>query len=47
MIGKSFKYDKQVWLVIGEPTFFAGYYKCISPKSEIKHINVVEVINAN
>ena len=47
MVGRTFKYDDQVWLVVGKPVIFPGYYKCMSPKSEVKYINVTEVINAN
>ena len=47
MIGKTFMYENQVWLVVEEPPIVPGYYKCMSPKSEVKYINVVEVLNVN
>lgn len=32
--GKVFKFEKSYWMVIGESSYYTGYYNCISPKGE-------------
>ena len=36
--GVTFKYDNQVWLVIGEGAY-DGFYRCINPKGQIRQFN--------
>jgi len=36
--GVAFKYDNQVWLVIGEGAY-DGFYRCINPHGEIRQFN--------
>lgn len=36
--GHVFKYDKQVWIVIGEG-LYSGFYRCMNPHGEIRQFN--------
>ena len=36
--GQVFKYDKQVWIVIG-PGVYGGFYRCMNPHGEIRQFN--------
>lgn len=36
--GYTFKYDNQVWLVIGNGAY-SGFYRCINPRGEIRQFN--------
>ena len=36
--GYTFKYDNQVWLVIGNGAY-DGFYRCINPRGEIRQFN--------
>ena len=36
--GVTFKYDNQVWLVIGEGAY-DGFYRCINPHGKIRQFN--------
>jgi hypothetical protein len=36
--GVTFKYDNQVWLVIGNGVY-DGFYRCINPQGEIRQFN--------
>ena len=42
--GVTFKYDDQVWLVIGKGAY-DGFYRCINPHGQIrqfnKHVNTI------
>ena len=36
--GVTFKYNNQVWLVIGNGAY-SGFYRCINPLGEIRQFN--------
>lgn len=36
--GATFRYDNQVWLVIGNGAY-SGFYRCINPHGEIRQFN--------
>lgn len=36
--GQVFKYDKTVWMVIGEGVY-SGFYRCMCPQGTIRQFN--------